>query len=394
MNTFFLASSFPAKDNTMRGIFNFRFVKQMHELGEDVFVVFFRMWSPGRKLISSYFYQEIRVTQICLPLIPFRGGVFLKINNFICRYFGWLLVKKQLALSNIIHSVSITTNSIIAGLWAKKLNIPHIAHAIGSDVNSDLILLGKKNFSWIKNIDGIITNSYDLEKSLKKYFPEKPEIETIYRGIEIGKLETDNDKMKKGIDFLFLGGLGNKTLKYGVNTKGGVTLMEAWQKAEEELHALDSTLYFGGPESDSRLFSKWKNKLKYPDRVLLIGEIDSKDVKSYLLKVDVAVIPSMEEGLPNFLTESCASGKTAIGSTAGGIPEVIVNGETGYIFEKGNSEQLKRLLIKLANNREENKIMGIKAYARAKTSFNSDCYSKKVLKFYKKIIAQCAELQD
>ncbi|HXT83653.1 MAG TPA: glycosyltransferase family 4 protein, partial [Verrucomicrobiae bacterium] len=207
-------------------------------------------------------------------------------------------------------------------------------------------------------------------------------------------LETDNDKMKKGIDFLFLGGLGNKTLKYGVNTKGGVTLMEAWQKAEEELHALDSTLYFGGPESDSRLFSKWKNKLKYPDRVLLIGEIDSKDVKSYLLKVDVAVIPSMEEGLPNFLTESCASGKTAIGSTAGGIPEVIVNGETGYIFEKGNSEQLKRLLIKLANNREENKIMGIKAYARVKTSFNSDCYSKKVLKFYKKIIAQCAELQD
>lgn len=371
----------------MSGIFNFRFVKQMTELGLDVFVVFFRMWSPRRKIISSYVYNDIKVTQVCLPLVPFRTSVFLKVNNFICKSLGWLILKKQLSNSDIIHSVSITTNGIIAGYWANTLNIPHIAQAIGSDVNSDMVLMGRKNYDRIKKIDGIITNSYDLEKSLKKYFPEKPEIETIYRGIRVGKLQTDEDKINRGTAFLYLGGLGNKTLPCGINTKGGVTLMEAWAKAEKELHSLNSTLYFGGPASENEVFVKWKKNLKFPEKIQLIGRLNPNDVKNYLHKADVVVIPSMQEGLPNFLTESCASGKPAIGSTAGGIPEVIVNGETGYIFEKGNATQLKELLVKLASSPEKNRIMGRKAYERVKAYFNSDSYSERVLSFYKKIIA-------
>lgn len=387
MKIFFLASSFPDKSNPMSGIFNFRFVKQMSELGEDIDVVFFRMWTPRRKVISTYLYNEIKVTQVCLPLIPSRGSfIFFKVNILICRYLGWLMLKKQLAKSDIIHSVSLTMNGIIAGYWAKKLDVPHIAHAIGSDVNSDMILMGEKNFGWIKNIDGIITNSYDLEKSLKKYFPEKPNIKTIYRGIQVDKLQTDEDKICKGTAFLYLGGLGNKTLPCGINTKGGITLMEAWEKVENELHSLKATLYFGGPSSDNKIFFDWKENLKFPEQIHLIGKLDPNGVKNYLHKADVVVIPSMQEGLPNVLTESCASGKPTIGSTAGGIPEVIVNGETGYIFETGNAEQLKELLVKSANNPEKNKIMGRKAYERVKASFNSDSYSQKVLSFYEKII--------
>ena len=387
MKIFLLASSFPDKHNPMSGIFNYRFVKQMCELGEDLDVVFFRMWSPRRKLLSSYLYDDIKVTQVCLPQIPFRTSATIKINNFICRTLGWFLLRENLKSSEIIHSVSLSTNGNIAEYWAKKLCIPHIAQAIGSDVNSDMIFMGKKYFDWIKNIDGIITNSYDLQKSLQTYFPEKAEIETIYRGIQINELKTDKNKINKGTAFLYLGGLENKTLPAGINTKGGVTLMEAWAKAEKELHSLGSTLYFGGPDSQSKVFIKWKKTLKFPKNVQLIGKLEPFDVKNYLHKVDVVVIPSMEEGLPNFLTESCASGKPAIGSSAGGIPEVIVNGETGYIFEKGNVEQLRELLVKSASNSEKNRMMGRKAYERAKISFNSDSYSQKVLSFYKKIIA-------
>jgi glycosyltransferase involved in cell wall biosynthesis len=393
MKIFFLASSFPDNSNPMRGIFNFRFVKQMNELGEEVFVVFFRMWSPRRRVISSYLYNEIKVIQVCLPLIPLNSPVFLRVNNFICGAFGWLLLKKQLTLSNIIHSVSLTTNGIIAGYWAKKLHIPHIAQAIGSDVNSHMNLMRKK-YDWVNNIDGIITNSYDLEKSVKKYFPEKLQIKTIYRGTQIDKLQTEENNIHGAVTFLYLGGLGNKSLQYGINTKGGVTLMEAWAKAEKELFSVDSTLYFGGPSSHSNVFSEWKKNLEFPQKVHLIGKLDPKDVKNYLDKADVVVIPSMEEGLPNFLIESYARGKAAVGSTAGGIPEVIVNGETGYIFEKGNVKQLQELLIRSASNPENNKIMGVKAYERVAASFNSAGYSEKVLCFYKKIIAQCAELKN
>ncbi|MEO9209585.1 MAG: glycosyltransferase family 4 protein [Ginsengibacter sp.] len=386
MKIFLLASSFPDKSNPMSGIFNFRFVKQMSELGEDVDVVFFRMWSPRRKIISSYFYDDIKVTQVCLPQIPFRTSATIKFNNFICRILGWFLLRENLKSSDIIHSVSLSTSGNIAEYWAKKLCIPHVGQAIGSDVNSDIILMGKKYFDWIKNIDGIITNSYDLQKSLQTYFPEKAAIETIYRGIQVNELEANGNKVIKGTAFLYLGGLGNKTLPCGINTKGGITLMEAWGQAEKELQSLDATLYFGGPDSDDEIFDEWKKNLKFPEKIQLIGKLDPSGVKNYLRKADVVVIPSMQEGLPNVLTESCASGKPAIGSTAGGISEVIVDGETGYIFEKGNAEQLKELLIRSANNPEQNKIMGRKAYERVKASFNSDSYSQKILSFYKKII--------
>jgi glycosyltransferase involved in cell wall biosynthesis len=389
MKIFFLASSFPDNSNPMSGIFNFRFVKQMRELGEDLDVVFFKMWTPRRKIISTYLYKDIKVTQVCLPLIPFTTSVFLQVNNFICGWVGWLMLKKQMSDSDIIHSVSLTTNGIIAGKWAKKLNVPHIAQAIGSDVNSDLILMGRKEHDWIKNINGIITNSQDLQKSLKKYFPVKPEIKTIYRGIQINTVQVET--LNKGVSFLFLGGLSNKTSVNGINTKGGVTLMEAWAKAENEMNMLDSRLYFGGPASNHPLFIKWKSNLKFPEKVSLIGQLDPVEVKSYLQKTDIVVVPSMEEGLPNFLTESYANGKPAIGSTAGGIPEVIVNDQTGYIFEKGNVEQLKELLIKSASNPAKNKTMGKKAYERAKFFFNSDCYSEKVLNFYKQIINSASE---
>jgi len=389
-----LVSSFPDKRNRARGIFNYRFIKQLKELSEDVYVVFFRMWTPKRKIVSSYFYDQIKVTQICLPLIPFNNYFSFKINNLICRVFGWQILKKELESSNIIHSVYLTNNGINAGIWARKLKIPHVAQAIGSDVNSDLksIVQKKGDLKWINKIDGIISNSKDLEKSIKEYFPKFSEIETIYRGIKVDDLPTFTDLRNAGTTFLYLGGLEqNRSLQFGVNTKGGITLMEAWKKVESELFSLNTTLYFGGPGFDNKIIAKWKSSLKHPQMVHLIGKIDPDDVKKYLYKSNLSVVPSMEEGLPNFLMESYANGKAVIGSDAGGIPEVILNNETGYIFEKGNVEQLAECLLKAAKNTEVINIMSKKAHERVKFLFNSDTYSFKVLKFYKKILDKCAE---
>lgn len=394
MKIFFLASSFPDNDNPMRGVFNLRFVKQMKELGEEVTVVFFRIWSPGRKVCSSYSYRGIEVTQVCLPLAPWSGYFFSKINIFICRTLGWILLKKKLVLAEVIHSVYLTSNGIAAGYWSRKAHVPHIAQAIGTDVNSDMVLMGRKSSNWMKNIDGIITNSYELEATLKKYCDEKPKIKTIYRGTYIDELPADDQKANRGVSFLYMGGLGNKTFQFGMNTKGGITLMKAWEKVEKDLHSLDASLYFGGPGSDTNVSVKWKNSLTYPERVHLIGKVHPRDVKSYLHNADVVVVPSMQEGLPNFLMESYATSTPAIGSNAGGIPEVIVDKETGYIFEKGNVEQLKELLLKSASHPQKNKLMGRKAYERVKASFNSRLYSQKVLHFYKKIIQECAGSRD
>lgn len=396
MTVFLLASSFPNKKNRASGIFNYKMVKQMKEMGQEVTVVFFRMLRPGRKLIDSYFYDGIKVTQVCLPLIPVDNYFFLKINNLICRFFGWKLLKAQLTTCDIIHSVYLTNNSVVAGYWAKKLKIPHIAQAIGSDVNSDMQRITKNAAlkKWMQNINGIIANSKNLEREIKLIYPNAPEIRTIYRGIHVNQIPfSHSDRSSiKGVSFLFLGGLNPyKRLKYGINTKGGITLMESWKNVESELSLMQAKLFFGGPYSDNKLFEKWRSSLNYPERVDLIGEINPNEVKNYLEKSSIVIIPSMEEGLPNFLLESYAYAKPAIGSDAGGIPEVIVNRKTGFIFKKGNVQELAQLLIQAASNREFNKQMGESAFERVKTCFNANNYTNHIINFYKKLIVRCAE---
>jgi glycosyltransferase involved in cell wall biosynthesis len=396
MKIFLLASSFPDEKNKASGIFNYRMVKQMKEIGQEVTVVFFRMLLPGRKLITSYYFDDIKVIQVCLPLFPIDSYFFLRINNGILRYVGWKLLRTHLVNSDIIHSVYLTNNGIVAGHWSKKLKIPHIAQAIGSDVNSDMPrMVRSTSFNkWMNNIDGIIANSNNLQQKIKHLYSNCPETKTIYRGIYIDQRETFDEpkQLKNQVSFLFLGGLNPyKRLKYGINTKGGITLMEAWKLVEKELNELNATLYFGGPFSDSNILKKWRSTLIYSGRIHMIGEIDPLLVKDFFNKSDMIIIPSMEEGLPNLLLESYASGRAVIGSTAGGIPEVIINNETGYIFNIGEEKELARLLVKAASDNKENAKMGAKAYERAKVYFNANEYSERVLNFYNKIIHDLAE---
>jgi glycosyltransferase involved in cell wall biosynthesis len=320
---------------------------------------------------------------------------FSKINTLIVSKLGWFLLNKKIKKCDLIHSVYFSTNGIAAGYWASKAKKPHIAQAIGSDVNSELKEMVKRQpFSkYIKKVDGIITNSYALENLVRYYFPNCPEVRTIYRGIHVPELKKVHAfAPKKHIFFLYLGGLiPYKKLDYGINTKGGITLMNSWKAVENQLFPLNATLYFGGPDSDCEVFATWKNCLSHPERVENVGMLKPYQVKEYLLKSDVVIIPSMEEGMPNLLMESYSNATPVIGSTAGGIPEVIIDGETGYVFKKGDEESLSKLLLSVSENKIRNEKMGENGYARVKAFFNADNYTNKIMKFYQKIITECVE---
>ncbi len=392
MKIFLLPNSFPSDETPMRGVFNLRFVTQMQQLGVDVKVVFFRIWTPKRKLRSSYIYKGVNVTQICLPLFPINNYWIHKLNNRLCSYFGWLLLKNEINTSNLIHSVFLTTNGIIAGKWAKKSKLPHISQAIGSDVNSGLDWFKRKNdFRWVGDIDGIITDSKDLEKTLKASIQNCPKVATIYRGIPVGNATKEANSLSESTTFLYLGGLeANRGLKFGINTKGGITLMEAWKSAEEKLFEVKAKLYFGGPSSDILLFRKWREGLRYPELVELIGKLRPIQVHEFLSKSQVAIIPSMEEGLPNFLMESAAQKKPAIGSDAGGISEFICDKQTGFIFSRGNASQLSDIIVQVASGKYHKAELGMCAYNRVNEHFNAKDYGHQVISFYKSIMEQCA----
>lgn len=79
-------------------------------------------------------------------------------------------------------------------------------------------------------------------------------------------------------------------------------------------------------------------------------------------RIDITVMSSLyKEGLPNVLLESMSMGVPAVSTNLGGVPEVVIDGETGYMVEPGDSAPLADAIYKLWTDQAAFKRMGEKA---------------------------------
>ena len=74
------------------------------------------------------------------------------------------------------------------------------------------------------------------------------------------------------------------------------------------------------------------------DLVKTAGWISHDHLPEYLRMLQLLVIPSSTEGLPNIMLEAMACGTPVAATSVGAIPDVIREGETGYILEDNSPE--------------------------------------------------------
>jgi len=80
--------------------------------------------------------------------------------------------------------------------------------------------------------------------------------------------------------------------------------------------------------------------------VKLSGWIRHEDVPDYLNDLKLFVLASEGEGLPGIVQEAMACGAVVLATPVGGIPDLIRDGETGFILENGSSECIARTVLK------------------------------------------------
>jgi glycosyltransferase involved in cell wall biosynthesis len=95
---------------------------------------------------------------------------------------------------------------------------------------------------------------------------------------------------------------------------------------------------------------------KSPDKVIFLGK--REDVRDILRDVDICVLPSLSEGMPNAILEYMAAGKPVIASRVGGNLELIIDGENGILFDPGNIEQLAKAMKRMITDPQERVVMG------------------------------------
>jgi len=107
----------------------------------------------------------------------------------------------------------------------------------------------------------------------------------------------------------------------------------------------------------------------------------------YMRACDVVVVPSLKEGLPNVCTEAAAGGKPVLGSDVGGIPEVVVDRETGFLLPPGHTGSWKAALIDCAGAPTVLVEMGQRARERIERLFDRNAFAPQMVDLYRAALA-------
>jgi glycosyltransferase involved in cell wall biosynthesis len=112
------------------------------------------------------------------------------------------------------------------------------------------------------------------------------------------------------------------------------------------------------------------------------------DVLSVHKAFDIFVMSSVTEGLGTSLLDAMASAKPIVATTAGGIPEVVVDGDTGFLVPPRDHRAMADALVKLLKDAGLRKRMGHAGLLRARKKFSADRMVQETLKVYTRVAKQ------
>jgi len=214
----------------------------------------------------------------------------------------------------------------------------------------------------LRNADKVrAISSFTLEKA-RRLSPHKPYF--------VFPTFTDIDDFLKEEDASF----GNFILFVGnlQEVKGINVLIEAFAKISPDFPDFRLILIGDGPEKEN-LKSQISN-LKIEDKMEFRGQLSLEETRNIMKKCYCLVLPSRSEGLGRVLIEAMALGKSVIGSNVGGIPDLVQDGQNGFLFEVGNIEQLAEKLKTLLSNKTLALEMGKRGREFVQDKFSNEKY--------------------
>jgi N-acetyl-alpha-D-glucosaminyl L-malate synthase BshA len=218
---------------------------------------------------------------------------------------------------------------------------------------TDITLVGSNNafapvvaFS-INKSDGVTAVSADLRKQTYETFKIDREIEVIYNFIDFDRFrKTNKDHFKKAI-----APNGEKILVHTSNfrkVKRVEDVIRVFQIVYKEVPC--KLLLIGdGPERQN--LEALCREIGLCHEIRFLGKQDA--VEELLAVSDLFIIPSGSESFGLAALEAMACQVPVISSNVGGLPEINVHGETGYLCEVGDVEGMAAYAISLLKDEEK-----------------------------------------
>jgi glycosyltransferase involved in cell wall biosynthesis len=91
-------------------------------------------------------------------------------------------------------------------------------------------------------------------------------------------------------------------------------------------------------------------KLQIGKLVNILGFVDYDSLSEYYNRMKICVVPSYAEGIPSTIFEAMACGTPILSTSVGGIPDVIKEGENGFLLNSNNPGEIAERVIDLLEN--------------------------------------------
>ncbi len=122
------------------------------------------------------------------------------------------------------------------------------------------------------------------------------------------------------------------------------------------------------------------------NRVQFLGWIT--DLPALYASLDVVVLTSRNEGTPVVLIEAGAASRPVIATSVGGVPDVVIDGETGFLVAAGDSEAVADRIVRSIANPERAGRMGRAGSAFVRERFSADRLVAETASLYRQLLAR------
>ena len=384
--------------------YGFNFIKDKEEniyaygaINNDLFERYSNL-SDNLTILSNFDKKEYNVELLrkSFNTIKTSNKKIVEVPNIYSSYYTYLNPIIRHKIDKIIEKSVVESDAIIIRVpsfigykvakFAKKHNKPYLVEIVGCTWDA----------LWNHSTKGKLiafSNYFSMKKSVKKapfaLYVTNMFLQHRYpnNGVNIGcsdvaLLETNNQVLEQRLkkinemtetQTIVLG----TTAAVNVRYKGQQYVIKAISKLNKEGYNFEYHLVGGGDNSYLKAMAK---KYKIEDKVKFLGTYTHKEVFDYLDMIDVYIQPSKQEGLPRSLVEAMSRGCPSLGSTVGGIPELL---DKKNIFKKSSSKEIYVLLKHI--NRESLMDEAKRNFTKAQ-EYNKDVLNEKREAFYKDFI--------
>lgn len=284
----------------------------------------------------------------------------------------------------------------IDGLYALKLaqkkGIPLVTTLHGFDVTvSNKDLLASRSPAWINYLlhqhkvkshgdKFICVSDFIARQALQHGFPESKIIQH-YIGIDVNKYQPRAKEDDQGI-ILHVARL--------VEKKGTAVLINAVKQVKLLNPDVKLVIIGEGPLLDG--LKAQVTSLGLDQTVTFTGALPHVDVMAWMRKASMLVLPSITaktgdaEGLGMVLLEAAVTGVPVIGTQHGGIPEAIIDEQTGFLVKERDDKQLAERISFLMKDEHKRFEMGKNARIFISEKFNLSKQTIKLEKIYQELI--------